>query len=50
MFEQRPERGQLQYLASLLHPERALTIGREALHRDAHRGDHHGFKLVASRQ
>jgi hypothetical protein len=27
--------------------ERALTVGDEAVHRDAHRIDQHGFKLVA---
>jgi hypothetical protein len=28
-------------------PERALAVGDEAVHRDAHRVDQHGFKLVA---
>jgi hypothetical protein len=27
--------------------ERALTVGDKAVHRDAHRVDQHGFKLVA---
>src|SRR5215204_5970072 len=27
--------------------ERALTVGDEAVHRDAHRVDQHGFKLIA---
>jgi hypothetical protein len=28
-------------------PERALTVGDKAVHRDAHRVDQHGFKLIA---
>src|SRR5437016_4901713 len=27
-------------------PERALTVGDKAVHRDAHRVDQHGFKLI----
>jgi hypothetical protein len=27
--------------------KRALSVGDEAIHRDAHRIDQHGFKLVA---
>jgi len=29
------------------HPKRALAVGDKAVHRDAHRVDQHGFKLVA---
>jgi hypothetical protein len=29
-------------------PERALAVGDEAVHRDAHRVDQHGFTLVAA--
>ena len=28
-------------------PERALAVGDKAVHRDAHRVDQHGFKLIA---
>ena len=28
-------------------PERALAVGDKAVHRNAHRVDQHGFKLVA---
>src|SRR4051794_12549068 len=36
-----------QLLARGRPPERALTVGDQAVHRDAHRVDQHGFKLVA---
>jgi hypothetical protein len=31
-------------------PERVLTVGDKAVHRDAHRVDQHGFKLIAPEQ
>ena len=31
-------------------PERALPVGDKAIHRDAHRIDQHGFKLIAPKR
>jgi hypothetical protein len=36
-----------QLLGGSRPPERALAVGDEAVHRDAHRVDQHGFKLIA---